>query len=49
MSRFTFRNATIILCFLNLITALFLIHAFISPPNSIDPIQMHFFNQIFDL
>ncbi|KAJ0793322.1 hypothetical protein HanOQP8_Chr01g0028341 [Helianthus annuus] len=34
MSRFSFRNATIILCFFNLITALFLIHAFISPPNS---------------
>ncbi|KAK9058431.1 hypothetical protein SSX86_023273 [Deinandra increscens subsp. villosa] len=34
MSRFSFRNATIIVCFLNLITALFLIHGFLSPSNS---------------
>ncbi|KAL8262831.1 hypothetical protein R6Q59_024180 [Mikania micrantha] len=34
MSRFSFRNATIIVCFLNLITALFLIHAFLSPSSS---------------
>ncbi|XP_071721381.1 uncharacterized protein [Rutidosis leptorrhynchoides] len=35
MSRFSFRNATIIVCFFNLITALFLIHGFLSNPNRI--------------
>ncbi|KVI00352.1 hypothetical protein Ccrd_021365 [Cynara cardunculus var. scolymus] len=34
MPRFSFRNATIIVCFLNLITALFLIHGFLSPSTS---------------
>ncbi|XP_076896494.1 uncharacterized protein LOC143549478 [Bidens hawaiensis] len=34
MSRFSFKNATIILCFFNLITALFLIQSFLSPTNS---------------
>ncbi|CAI9268800.1 unnamed protein product [Lactuca saligna] len=34
MSRFSFRNATIVVCFLNLITALFLIHCFLSSPTS---------------
>nr|XP_043610579.1 uncharacterized protein LOC122582272 [Erigeron canadensis] len=29
----SFRNATIIVCFFNLITVLFLIHTFISPPS----------------
>ncbi|KAI3826661.1 hypothetical protein L1987_00712 [Smallanthus sonchifolius] len=37
MSRFSFRNATIIVCFFNLITALFLIHGFLSPSNSNRP------------
>ncbi|MFS7907894.1 hypothetical protein Hanom_Chr01g00076871 [Helianthus anomalus] len=47
MSRFSFRNATIILCFFNLITALFLIHAFISPPNSNRSDQGPFFSSNF--
>ncbi|KAI3511494.1 hypothetical protein L1887_18648 [Cichorium endivia] len=37
MSRFSFRNATIVVCFLNLITALFLIHGFLSPSTSNGP------------
>ncbi|KAK1413666.1 hypothetical protein QVD17_35442 [Tagetes erecta] len=37
ISRFSFRNGTIIVCFFNLITALFLIHAFLSPSNSNRP------------
>ncbi|KAL4561174.1 hypothetical protein LXL04_033337 [Taraxacum kok-saghyz] len=37
MSRFSYRNATIVVCFLNLITALFLIHGFLSPSTSSGP------------